>query len=398
MRGTLLLAALVGINTLSAQQTITSTGNGNASNPFTWDCLCFPTSDDDIIINHNVKMDVDWLVNNGGSITVNGNASLVQLGTHSILFDQGGSNLLVQPNGWFEMENLSFTNAATFQNDGTTLVHNAMYVAPSCQATNNATFGMVDSLLVEGVLSNNGVFGAGNVLITGQGFNSGTMDLDSLGVTGSLTSSAGNFWLTAFGNSGTTTLNDTYIVSSGNFYNTENLITNTAFQLDCHGSFYSGDTIGATAFAMLNGKFVVDMDFGIANQVDGSGTICIGGVSTNVGTINGSLNICDNSSAGLDYNFGTIANTVTFCSPGCYVTVEEWTKNWTISPNPSEGLLKLEGVPVGSQCTILAMDGRVVEVIEFQGENIDCSHLNSGFYQMLVQFGSQFGTKSIAIK
>jgi hypothetical protein len=113
MKKTLLIILLSPVGYLFSQQTITSTQNGNASNPLTWDCLCFPTADDDVIINHDVIMDVNWLVNAGGSITVNSGASFVQSGSRSILFDQVNTALSIQSNGWFEMDNVSINNQAT---------------------------------------------------------------------------------------------------------------------------------------------------------------------------------------------------------------------------------------------------------------------------------------------
>lgn len=398
MKNSLLAIGCLLTTTLSAQQTITSVQNGNASSPFTWDCFCFPTSDDSIVINHQVKMDVDWLVNSGGAITVNGGASLIQNGTHSILFDQGGSQLLVKPNGWSEMQNMSFTNAAVMQNDGTVLIHDAMLVGSSCQATNNGSFGMVDSILVQGVLSNNGVFGAGNVLISGQSFNTGTMDVDSLGVTGQLTSYDGNFWLTAFGNNGTTIFNDTYIITEGNFYNAENLTTNTATEIICNGSFYTGDTLGGSAFANLNGSISIAQDFGVSDGVDGSAKICIGGVSTNVGTINGTLNLCDNGASGLDFNFGTIANSVVFCSPVCYVNIEEISNDWSIFPNPSETSFQIEGIEEGTRLELWSAAGVLVKSLEFNGESIDVSSVSSGAYVLKVLSTKGISVKSVLIQ
>ena len=98
------------------QITITSVQNGNASNPLTWDCTCFPTTDDDIIINHAVAMDVDWAITAAGSITVNNGASLMQAGVHSILVDGAGSQYANYGSSAFY--DVAYTNGAGGTNTG----------------------------------------------------------------------------------------------------------------------------------------------------------------------------------------------------------------------------------------------------------------------------------------
>ena len=112
-------------------------------------------------------MDVNWLVNASGSITVNSGASFVQSGSRSILFDQVNTQLVVQANGWFEMDNISVTNYATLSNNGMLIIHKGMYIGPNSQAINNETVAMIDSVLIEGIVGNAGLWGSGNVLVSG---------------------------------------------------------------------------------------------------------------------------------------------------------------------------------------------------------------------------------------
>jgi hypothetical protein len=397
MKKSLLLLLLSPVS-LFAQQTITSVQNGNASNPFTWDCLCFPTADDDVIVNHDVIMDVNWLVNAGGSITVNSGASFVQSGSRSILFDQVNSQLIVQANGWFEMDNVSVANQASLSNAGTMIIRNAFYLGANSIGTNNSIVAEIDSVLIDGSLTNSGTWGSGNFLVQGQLFNSGTMDLDSLGVTGSLNSSGGNFWLTAFGSSGTSVFNQTYIITTGNFYNSENLTIGTGSQLDCHGSFYSGDTLGGAATATIDGIVGVDLDFGISDDLNGAGTICIGGVSTNVGAITGTLNICDNGASGLDFNLGTIGSSVTFCSPACYASTEELSVDLEIYPNPTDGLLNITGLSEVNTIELYSLEGKLMKTWNNASSALDMSELKSGVYQLVVTSNMERIVKSILIQ
>jgi len=112
MKKSLLLLAFIPGFLMS--QTITSVQNGNASNPFTWDCLCFPSTSSDIIINHDLNMDVDWAVLSGGSITVNASGSLIQDADRSILVDGIGSQYI--NNGTSSFTNVAYTNGASGTN------------------------------------------------------------------------------------------------------------------------------------------------------------------------------------------------------------------------------------------------------------------------------------------
>ena len=224
------------------------------------------------------------------------------------------------------------------------------------------------------------------------------MDLDSLGVTGNLNCLNGDLWLTAFGSSGTSIFNQTYIITSGNFYNSENLTIDTGSQLDCLGSFYSGDTLGGTATATINGVVGVHQDFGISDDLNGSGTICIGGTSTNVGAITGTLNICDNGASGLDFNLGTIGSSVTFCTPACYASEQELSQEMEIYPNPTDGILYINGLQELNFIQLFSLEGKLMKSWNNAVGSLDVSELKSGVYQLIVTSNAERIVKSILIK
>ncbi len=207
-----------------------------------------------------------------------------------------------------------------------------------------------------------------------------------------------NFWFTAFGSTGTSVFNQTYIITSGNFYNAENLTIGTESQLDCHGSFYSGDTLGGAASATIDDVVGVDVDFGISDDLDGSGTICIGGVSTNVGAITGTLNICDNGGSGLDFNLGTIGSSVTFCSPACYSSAQELSVDLEIYPNPTDGLLNITGLTEVNTIELYSIEGKLMKTWNNASSALDMSELKSGVYQLIVTSNMERIVKSILIQ
>lgn len=371
---------------VSAQATITSVQNGNASNPLTWDCFCFPTTDDNIVINHNVAMDVDWLVNSGGSITVNNGGSLLQNGTHALAIDGAGSELNVS--GQFKMQNMSVTGDAAVHTTatGTIRIVEGIYVGNTGTYINDGNTLEVDSLLTEGTFLQNGILMAGNLLNTGNFTMSGEMTADSLGNTGYMAFTSGYTYCNAFGTSGNASLTSGFIHTDGNMYNTGDLTTSSGTLLECLGSFYSGDTLMGTALLDMNGLLTVATDLYFSEDVQGSGDICVSGDSYNAAAVTGTLDICDPSATmnGFDVNFGTVAGTITFCSPGCSVSVDEEIISWNVAPNPANNTIKLIGVSGVEKIQVIDLSGSTAAVIENVNNTFDISELQSGAYFVML--------------
>lgn len=365
-----------------AQQTIISTQNGNASNPLTWDCFCFPGTDDNIIINHQVGMDVDWLVNNSGSIAVNSAGSLIQNGTHSLAVIGVGSELIVAGN--FKMENLSITEdaSATTTLTGTIRVNSALYVGGTALFVNEGSTLDVDSLLTEGTFQQNGLLMAGDVLNTGNFTLNGEMEADSLGNTGTMTFASGYTFASVFGTSGTANLLSGFIQTSGDMYNSGDFTTSSGTELECLGTFYSGDTISGTALFDHNGLLTVAVDLYFSEDVQGTGNICVAGDSYNAAAISGTLDICDATATmnGFDFNIGTVAGTITFCNPGCTVGLSEETINWNLVPNPANSYIKLIGLDGAESIQIVDLMGKTASILYSETNEFDISTLKSGAY------------------
>lgn len=369
----------------TGQQTITSAQNGNASNPFTWDCLCFPSTDDHVIINHNVSMDVDWMVNGGGSITVNASGSFIQNGTHSMAVLGAGSEVTVA--GEFQMENISVTDNADMQSTstGTIRIMKGLYVGNNGTYLNNGNTLELDSLLTEGQFTNNGLLMTGDLLNTGTYLNTGEVECDSLGNTGTMSQTAGYTFATAFGTSGTATFSSGFLSTSGNMYNSGDLSTTANASLECFGSFFSGDTIFGTASFDHDGLLEVHQDLYFTNDISGSGNICVSGESYNAANIVGALDICDPSAgpSGFDYNIGSIANTVTFCNPGCSVGLDEEVLSWSLAPNPATSTVKLLGEVQVNAVEVIDLAGKRIGELPVFGNTFSVDQLNAGVYFVL---------------
>ena len=381
----ILTALLIGSSAAFSQQTITSAHNGNASNPLTWDCFCFPSTDDHIIINHQVAMDVDWLVNGGGSITVNSSGSLIQNGTHVLGIDGGGSELTVS--GVFTMQNVSVTNGADIHTNasGTINVIQAMYVGNTCAYNNQGTTAQVDSLLTEGTFTNTGTLIVGNLLNTGTFTNNGGILSDSLGNTGTfnISDNLAYVYSNAFGTSGTAGFSQGLYHTAGNFYNTGDLTTGTGFTIEVLGDFLSGDTLGGTATFAHDGLLSVAGDIYFADDVSGSGDICVNGDSYNAATIVGTLDFCDATGGDFDLNIGTIAGTVTYCSPGCSVGLTENFQSWSVYPNPATSEVKLLGIDGVEQMLVYGVTGDLIGELKVNYGSMDVTSLTPGTYFML---------------
>lgn len=363
-----------------AQQTITSTQNGSASNPFIWNCLCIPSTNDNIIINHQISIDVNWAVTNGGSITINAGGQLIQSGLRSILIDGVGSEYMNYGNSAFDA--MAYTNGASGQNAGHFSITQGAYFGPGTTYTNTGLIDGLDSLLTEGTFVNNGTLFTGNFLNTGVFTNTGHIAADSTGNTGNFTSTNGYMYFSAFGNTGTFIMSNAgWMDVTDNWFNAGNFSLAAGLQIYAHNDFFNGDTLGGTAFLTNNGIIEVMNDFYNGYSIDGGGNFCVGNDSYNAGTVNGTLDFCDNTGMDFDLNLGTVAGSVTFCQPGCFVGNEEFLlPNVLFFPNPTNGKLTVQSSEPFSTFTVFSINGSEVYTANFVGNEVDLSPLEAGVY------------------
>lgn len=380
----LLLTLSILPTALFGQQTITSVQSGNASNPLVWDCTCFPTTADDIIINHAISMDVDWAITAGGSITVNASGSLIQNGPHVLLVDGTGSQYL--NHGASEFTDIAYTNGGSGINTSNFLVTRALYIGVGSSYNNSGTLGGMDSLMTEGIFTNSGPCFSGNILNTGTYTNTGHIAGDSVGNTGTFNSLGGYMYFKAFGNTGTFSMTTSgFMDVTENWYNAGDFTLGAGLQIYAHNHFYNGDTLMGSANLHNNGTIEVTNDFYNNFVMDGSGNFCVGGDSYNSGPVNGTLDFCDNTGTDFDWNTGTIAGTVTFCQPGCYLNLEENIhEEVLIYPNPTTSSFNFEATNKYTVCNVYAVSGQQIERIQLEGNHVDVNQLESGVY--FIQF------------
>ena len=336
----LLIISTLFIANAFAQNTITSVADGNANNPFTWDCTCWPAPGDNVTINHNVTMNVDWIIGAGGSITVGANGSFIEDANHrAILVDDNGSSFV--NHGVTDLTGISFTNGAIGINNGYFDLDSGMIVAQNSVFDNNGEIHSLDSLWVTGTFNNNGgsFLGDGDILAQGQFTNNGSIITDSLVNTGVFNNaSVGVIYATEFGN----LLNSSEFNNMGhlnvgiNFYNTGVFDNRVSGNVNIINDFYTGDSLVATSELIADGTILVGNDFWNNKVVGGSGKICVSNGTNNFGTFNGTIDFCDNTGSGFDINLGTVAGTITFCNSNCFVGLEEEEENVeiTLYPNP----------------------------------------------------------------
>ncbi|MDH4474060.1 MAG: T9SS type A sorting domain-containing protein [Fluviicola sp.] len=365
--------------TASAQQTIHSVSNGAATNPFIWDCLCFPTTDDIIYVDHQVTMDVDWAITSGGKIEVSAGASLVQDVSRQLLVDGAGSQLVIIGTAGFT--DIAFTNGASGSNTGQFSVDRGLYFASGTTFTNSTTISGIDSLLTEGTFTNSGNFYAGNFLNTGTFTNTGHIAADSMGNTGTFNANGGYLTIATFGSTGTFNMaNNGFMDVSGNWYNAGDFTIANGLSVFVGGNAYTGDTLGGSALLTNNGAMAVTGDFASSDDVNGSGDICVGNDSYNVGVISGTLDFCDATGSDFDLNLGTIAGTVTYCTSGCSLGITEETTTVSVYPNPASTLLTVAGNTAFETARFYTTAGSLVKEITLSGNAIDLLGMPKGLY------------------
>lgn len=378
-------------------QTITSIANGNATNPFTWDCTCIPLPGNNIVINHDVTLDSDFAYSSG-SVTINASGALTDTTTNRIFGVNGGT---FTNHGLFTIYNL-FHSGGTFTNNGNLTVTNGFAIGGTAHTVNNAELNVMDSLLVDvnAMLTTSNFLNATYTATAGTINNTGTFMGTDIWNSGTITSNTGPGMDIANLYTSGTINNGSELDISNDFWNSEN-VTNTNL-IVVNNDLWNGDTIAGTAVFTNNGTISVAHDLNNSETMNGSGSWCVGNGSNNAGDVNGTLLFCDQTGDDFDNNFGTIASTVSFCTGGaCMMGVNEKEENVSrVYPNPVSTALNIEMENSGTYQLVLCNAlGETVGLQNFNGNRMqmDVSGLAPGMYLFRVS-GNGTYTSGTVIK
>ncbi|HYG49265.1 MAG TPA: T9SS type A sorting domain-containing protein [Flavobacteriales bacterium] len=377
---TLMFAGLSQVAYAQTRATRTSVMNGNATNPFTWDCTCIPVPGDNIIINHTVVLDADFGYTSG-SVTINAAGALNgDIPTRAFAYT-GGS---FTNNGIVNLGDF-YHGGGTFSNTGLFTIQNAYAVDLTANTVNSGTFNVSDTLYinVNAIFTNSGTVNAPVIATAGTLTNMGTVNATDIFNSGTLNNNGGpGFTMDNLYTSGNV-INNAEMQIDFDLWNSETFTNDNLIVID--NNFWNGDTIAGTATFTNNGTISIAVDLNNSETMDGSGDYCVAGVSSNVGTVTGTLDVCDLSGTDFDNNFGTIAGTVTFCSAGsCAIGIAENALfEHTVYPNPFNSAVNFETKENGSYSLVVMNSiGETVFTTSFTGNRyaLDASAFTSGMY------------------
>jgi Secretion system C-terminal sorting domain len=307
---------------VSFGQVSTTVQNGDFWNPFSWDCNCIPSDGDSLVINHDITLSTG-ITYTMGQIKINSSGSLDD-GTNAFSF---------------------YINGGSMINYGTLIIDNLL----------------LDSGFIE---------------------NHGTANMDSVW-TRSTTTNTGTLTTNAFAHDQAATFTNTGTISvMNNYSNQGSFINDGIMTVGGNASNCNIQTLIANfkndGFLCVTGNFL-----NCANDtLEGSGTVFIGGTSTNAGEVSGTL-LINTSSGSFDLNTGNIAGTVTYGTDACAAGVEEEEmyvdeEDWILFPNPATTIINSSEINV--KYFIYNMEGKLMlNGVSFNGV-IHIDQLEEGNY------------------
>jgi Secretion system C-terminal sorting domain len=393
-----ILTLIIGLFVITSNAQINSTQDGNWTNPATWGGMTIPTPGTDVIINHDVILNLDYGYTSGG-ITINANGSLKEDGTLRTLAMNGG--YLVN-NGTMTINNIALYLGKITNNDSMQ-INQYFYVMDSLINTGRIenmdstyTKAYVDfsatsyfdseAIWTDSLLYNDGIIHSVNFLNTDYFLNNGKIYATNHASTGTILnngeiyvndiSNAGDFW------------NDGQIYASHSFSNFEVFNNNANAWLEMDADFLNADSIGLRAAFTNNGTVVTGNNWGNNDTIYGTtGEFYVQNISSNLGYMDGTFDFCDATPPGtspyIDLNLGHFGSGITFNCIHQSVEQEE-TVLLSIYPNPAQDVITLSGTNTTAEISIMNIAGQKVLSINISGENtqenINIESLTSGMY------------------
>lgn len=315
-----LLLILVTCPFLLMAQTKTSTTNGDFYNPLTWDCFCLPASGDNVVINHDLTMNVG-IYYTSGKITINPSGSLTDNGTDKDIWVDGSGQ---------------------FVNHGDISVR---YFATSqfTYTENTGNFNGIDSMLTRGVMNN-----------------SGSIDVyDFL-----------NDHMSNFANFGSMDIQNN-MNNQGNFDNWSTVDIGLDFS-NCNTQSLHGEFTNYGTVCISRNFLNCDGD-----ELNGSGHWYIGSLSSNLGLFSGTFTF--HTPSGSMTIPGNISSGVTITTGSCALEIAE-NENalFDLYPNPANQTIHVS--ETSGEFVITDLKGQTILMGELSQFGIDVSALNSGMY------------------
>lgn len=324
MKLTLLTLALVPLTSFS--QTKTTVDNGDFLNPLVWDCICLPANGDTLIINHHLTLNSD-IAYDAGSITINSSGLLMEDATNRAFWIDGTG---------------SFSNAGTFKS-------HLLLVSPDATFTNTGIMTGMDSVMIQGTLTNTGNISAYDVL----------------------NDEGANF----------SQLNEMTI--SNNFNNQGYFYIGSGATLEVGTDFSNCNIQSEYGYMNNDGTMCIANDFSNCpgDTIAGEGEYFIGNGSSNLGVLTGNITV-HTPSGSLDIA-GTMDPSVTVTTGSCTLGVsDETAPTLETYPNPVTNVIHLN-VAYGNY-VIVDLSGREIQRGDFHKGEIDLTLIQEGSYFLKV--------------
>lgn len=415
---TVLAAILLTFNAYST--TYTSAANGNWMNFTTWSPVGIPIPGDIVTINHAVVLDTSFAYS-VGSITVNASGSLTQSGSRDIMLN--GVNASFTNDGTTTIRYLALS-AGSFNNTG---MFNVKSILNNIALNNSGTLNGVDSLYNNtGTVNNGGTinimtfynnniwhnFGTIQGLTTvvdsmwNQGtftnYNGAILKADSATNNGTFVNSGTieyfqftNYLSGVFTNNNSLSFDDMtnmgsftnngVIIGSNSMWNNEVFNNTSVGQITLGNSFLNADSVNLTATFNNDGDVTIGDSFFNFNSITGSntGNFSVQDSSYNSGTMTGSFDFCDQTPPPfypyIDWNFGSIDATITFCG---LTTVAELDKTtFSVYPNPTKGIVYVGGI--NQYVEVYDVSGK--QILKDYTNQINIENYQSGLYFLIIK-------------
>lgn len=254
---------------------------------------------------------------------------------------------------------------------------NQLIIKPTGKLANTGAFALHGSLRNEGDITS-------DTLLIGDGYyfiNYGTIFANQLAPANPLNENYGQLDLL-----GSLACPEPFTNMTTGTIETEELITSSDADFENNGSHITVNWINE-------------------GTVFGTGSFCIEECFKNVGTITGTLDICDltpTTDFTCDFNFGTLGPNVTMCTSSVCTGTSGITDSVNdialeIYPNPSNGIVSIETDQTIESFELYDIHGRLLLENEVINNSLDLSFLQNGQYVIILLTNDQHYAKRITI-